>query len=70
MPMYAFVCNTCHQPFDKLVRSSDAVAEVVCPTCGSPSVKKQLSSFAARVSGGSSFAGASSAADSCATGGT
>ena len=67
MPLYAFTCNVCHQPFDKLVRNSDAVAEVVCPSCGSASVKKLLSSFASKVAG-SAFAGASAAA--CSTGGT
>ncbi|MBI5878461.1 MAG: zinc ribbon domain-containing protein [Chloroflexi bacterium] len=67
MPMYAFTCNVCHQPFDKLVRSADAVSEVVCPSCGSGSIKKQLSMFAAKVSGGS-FASAPEAA--CSTGGT
>ncbi len=67
MPLYAFTCNTCHQPFEKLVRSADAVAEVVCPTCGSASIKKQLSAFASRVSGGR-FAATSDAA--CSTGGT
>lgn len=67
MPLYAFTCNVCHQPFDKLVRNSDAVAEVVCPSCGSASIKKQLSSFAAKVSGGA-LASAGTAA--CSTGGT
>jgi putative FmdB family regulatory protein len=67
MPLYAFTCNVCHQPFDKLVRNAGAVSEVVCPTCGSASVKKQLSSFASKVSGGA-YAGAPAAA--CSTGGT
>ncbi len=67
MPLYAFTCNVCHQPFDKLVRNSDAVAEVVCPSCGSASIKKQMSAFAAKVSGGG-YGGASEAA--CSPGGT
>ncbi len=65
MPLYAFTCQDCHEPFDKLLRSSLALDEVRCPTCGSPNVKKQLSSFATR--GG---AAAPASAVTCATGST
>ena len=65
MPVYDFTCRDCRQPFDKLVRSSDYLPEVRCPTCGSPNVKKQMSSFATRASGGQSTSAAG-----CATGST
>lgn len=67
MPLYAYTCNNCDQPFDKLVRSADSATDVACPSCGSASVKKQLSSFAAKISG-TSFGSRSDAA--CAPGRT
>jgi putative FmdB family regulatory protein len=69
MPLFEFVCTDCNQPFEELLRSSNAIAEVTCPTCGSPQVKKKLSTFASKVSGGVSFSLSSSAASSCSTGG-
>ena len=66
MPLFEFVCTNCDQPFEELVRSASAVAEVSCPTCGSPQVKKKLSTFASRTTGASSFPlGNSSSASSC-----
>lgn len=68
MPMFEFVCSECSQPFEELVRSASAVGEVTCPKCGSPRIKKKLSTFAAKVSGGS-YSFGSSAASSCSPGG-
>lgn len=62
MPMYEFDCPGCGQPFEELVRSSEAVKEVVCPSCGSHQVKRKLSLFASKVSGGSAYSGAGAAA--------
>lgn len=67
MPVYDFTCQDCRQPFDKLVRSSALLSEVHCPTCGSLNVKKLLSSFATKGSGGGDY---SPSAASCSTGGT
>jgi putative FmdB family regulatory protein len=67
MPLYEFTCPECESAFEELLRSSAAVAEVKCPTCGSERVRRKVSTFASRVSGGG--AGASAAA-SCAPGGT
>lgn len=69
MPLYEFDCPDCHTPFDKLVRSASAVAEVTCPTCGSGRVKKKLSTIAARPTGGDG-ASLSASAAACAPGGT
>ncbi len=69
MPIYEFDCPTCGQPFEELVRSSDAIKDVVCPSCGNRKVKRKLSTFAAKVSGGGgSFSSLSAAA--CAPSGT
>ena len=68
MPMYEFDCPTCGQPFEELVRSSEVVKDVVCPSCGSHKVKRRLSLFASKASGGSAYSGASEA--SCAPTGT
>jgi putative FmdB family regulatory protein len=69
MPMYEFDCPTCGQPFEELVRSSEAVKDVVCPNCGSHKVKRKLSLFASKVSGGGgSYANQS--APACAPTGT
>ena len=74
MPIFEFVCSQCGKPFEELVRSSAAVSEVACPACGSQQVKKQISVFASRLSGGSGFSslnlGSSAASSSCSTGST
>ena len=69
MPLFEFQCTDCKDEFEELVRSSAAVTEVKCPHCGSQQVKRKLSLFASKVSGGGSLAPAP-AASSCSTGGT
>ncbi|MCI0519376.1 MAG: zinc ribbon domain-containing protein [Chloroflexi bacterium] len=64
MPIFEFVCQECSHPFEELVRSSNSVEEVVCPTCGSHEVRKQISTFAARITG-SSFSPSFSSGKSC-----
>ncbi len=68
MPIYEFECEDCGQPFEELVFSSSAIREVVCPTCQSSQVEKKISTFAAKVSGGSAYSFSSSSAASCNTG--
>ena len=68
MPIFEFVCNTCEEPFEELVFSTSAVDGVVCPSCGSKEVDKQISTFASRVAGGSSFSLGSSPAAACSPG--
>ena len=70
MPIFEFVCTTCENPFEELVFSASAVDGVNCPACGSDEVQKQISTFASRVAGGSSFSLSSSPAASCSPGGT
>lgn len=69
MPIFEFVCELCEKPFEELVRISGPIDGVVCPKCGSPQVKRKISTFASKISGGSSFS-MSSAASSCSTGST
>lgn len=66
MPLYEFQCSECDRPFEELVRSVAAVAEVKCPVCGSDHVRRKVSTFASKVSGGSS---ALASAPSCSPGG-
>ena len=70
MPLYEFQCNDCGQPFEELVFSSSAVAEVVCPLCESTQVDKMISIFATKVTGGSSYSINSSSTPACNTGNT
>jgi len=67
MPIFEFVCVECGAPFEELVRSATTVEGVLCPSCGSDQVKKQISTFAARITGGSSTRGLSSASPPCNT---
>jgi putative FmdB family regulatory protein len=62
MPIYEFVCSECKKPFEELVFSSNAVEKVVCPDCGSKQIKRKLSTFASKISGGSSLSMSSSSA--------
>ncbi|MEW6400684.1 MAG: zinc ribbon domain-containing protein [Chloroflexota bacterium] len=69
MPIFEFVCKECDKAFEDLVLSLSRIDEVVCPACGSGQVKKKMSSFSSKISGGgSSYSLGSSAASSCSTG--
>ncbi|MCB2179847.1 zinc ribbon domain-containing protein [bacterium] len=66
MPLYGFICDDCTEEFEELVMSASKVDSVVCPSCGSPKVQRQLSLVAGIK--GSSTSGVSSQS-SCSTGG-
>lgn len=70
MPLFEFVCSKCNQPFEELVRSASAVDEVICPACGSSEVIKQISMFASRAAGGSSFSLNAGSSAACSPAGT
>ena len=57
MPIYEYVCARCQERFEKLVRAWGEIPR--CPFCDSPSVEKQLSTFASagRDSGGAPAVG-------------
>jgi putative FmdB family regulatory protein len=44
MPIYEYVCPTCGQSFEKLVRGGRKAREapVPCPTCGQDSRRKEV----------------------------
>lgn len=48
MPIFEFVCRECGAPFEELLRSSNSIEDVICPSCGSDQVQKQISTFASR----------------------
>ncbi|WDS35832.1 zinc ribbon domain-containing protein [Pseudoxanthomonas sp.] len=51
MPIYGFECTTCGHSFDKLQKLSDADPEN-CPSCGAPTVKRQVTAPSFRLAGG------------------
>jgi putative FmdB family regulatory protein len=67
MPIFEFVCQECGTPFEELVRSSNEVDEVTCPSCKSDQVRKQFSTFASKKAG-STGGLASTASTSCSSG--
>ncbi|RPH60177.1 MAG: zinc ribbon domain-containing protein [Chloroflexi bacterium] len=69
MPLFEYQCNDCEKSFEELVLSLSNPKPVVCPTCGSPKVRKKLSTFSSKAAGTNAYA-ASSASSSCSTGGT
>ncbi|MDL5365294.1 zinc ribbon domain-containing protein [Xanthomonas sp. NCPPB 2654] len=50
MPIYAFQCAECGHSFDRLQKLSDPDPDV-CPSCGAPAVKRQLTAPSFRLSG-------------------
>jgi len=60
MPMYEYVCSSCGQRFEKMVRFSELNQQPECPNCHSPETRKQISTFATQSAGSSYGAGASS----------
>jgi putative FmdB family regulatory protein len=66
MPLYEFDCAKCGEQFEELVLSSkpEAIAEVVCPECGSHKVTKKVSTIASSLGRASASAGAASCAPS------
>ncbi len=65
MPLYEFQCTECGHPFEELVRASSAIVEVKCPVCDSEHVRRKVSLFASKASGG---AGASAVSTCAPTG--
>lgn len=54
MPIYEYVCNQCHHPFEALVRGDE---KPECPHCGSSKLNKQFSVLSAHSQGGGSATG-------------
>ncbi len=47
MPIYEYLCESCGNKFEKLVRRTDDVLESGCPSCGQKHLKQEYSTFAA-----------------------
>ncbi len=67
MPIYAYYCEDCKEPFELFVRSMSAKIEAVCPKCGTARVEKEVTAASALGMGGESSFASSSA--SCAPSG-
>ena len=54
MPLYEYRCAECEKKTEQLVLAGDLASPPVCPSCGSRSMSRLLSTFAAQaVEGGS-----------------
>ena len=51
MPIYEYRCSGCGHAFEKLIRNT-ADLPLKCPECGQKTLKKQFSTFSARVTAG------------------
>jgi putative FmdB family regulatory protein len=72
VPIYEYVCKSCNQKFEKLVRSMNSDEVIPCPECGGKKTSRQFSSFAVGAGAGKSSGhvhgggcGCCAAADSC-----
>ena len=54
MPLFEYICSDCGVKYDILFKGTEKAEMIVCPTCSSKSYTKQLSRFAAAMSGSSS----------------
>jgi putative FmdB family regulatory protein len=43
MPIYEYACNQCAEPFEKMVRFSEADQVPACPACASRDTRKKIS---------------------------
>jgi putative FmdB family regulatory protein len=48
MPIYEYLCESCGNKFEKLVRRSEDALESGCPSCGQKHLKQEYSTFAPR----------------------
>jgi putative FmdB family regulatory protein len=46
MPLYEYICQTCGEHFEKLIRGDVRAQQIVCPSCASAAIKRALSTFA------------------------
>jgi putative FmdB family regulatory protein len=45
MPVYDYVCNDCHEPFELVLTLKEHDAEIKCPKCGSKNVEQEATAF-------------------------
>jgi len=69
MPIYEYKCEQCGRQFDFLAKRLSDRPEA-CPDCGAPSLRKQLSTFSARIAVGPTGGESSCPSGTCCPGGT
>jgi len=52
MPIFEFICESCEESFEELLRFGSNSEQIICPECGSEQVRKLISTFATKFSGG------------------
>jgi putative FmdB family regulatory protein len=57
MPIYEYECNQCGEPFEKMVRFSDAGQIPACPACTSIDTRKKISAVVSFGTSGLGLAG-------------
>ena len=65
MPIYEYRCKDCETVFETFVSSCSEAHKVICRKCASKEVEKQISTFAGRLSGGSSSDAPAGALSGC-----
>jgi putative FmdB family regulatory protein len=45
MPVYDYVCNDCHKPFELVLTLKEHETKIKCPTCGSRDVEQEATAF-------------------------
>ena len=55
MPIYGYLCQACGHEFELMQKMSDP-APSVCPACGKPEVRKQLSAAGFKLKGSGWYA--------------
>jgi len=58
MPIREFHCPDCSNDFEKIVKASQELSEVTCPSCGGNHLEKKLSTFSARANASANSAAA------------
>ncbi|MBK9942391.1 MAG: zinc ribbon domain-containing protein [Kouleothrix sp.] len=46
MPLYEYICQTCGDRFEKLIRGDTSAQQIICPSCASAAIMRALSTFA------------------------
>jgi putative FmdB family regulatory protein len=59
MPIYEYECNHCGEPFEKMVRFSEAQHIPACPKCESKDTHKKISAVVSFGTSGMGAAGSS-----------
>jgi|GEM_PF-156067 len=49
MPIYEFLCESCGDRFEKLVRSAEQAVEDGCPACGEKHLTQEYSTFSSKM---------------------